>query len=206
MAAPQGPSSAQAAQALDFALEPKGSPCTRALGWPGWSLEGKQSMLTMARLTVALLPTNMLRGMLRGEGDKPAAATSAAARHARLRCEEHARLRGGAREAHVPFACSTYAFACQYRASTRPAHSAHAARLLCGSQPIITLVAALAVTRVAWATVRATGGRSEVAGARCTRVQPPTPPCVAKGCRLQAKGCRRTQARATTPSRQPLYL
>ena len=123
MAALQGPSRAQAAQALDFALEPKGSPCTRALGWPGWSLEGKQSMLTMARLTVALLPTNMLRGMLRGEGDKPAAATSAAARHARLRCEEHARLRAGAREAHVPFACSTYAFACQYRASTRPAHT-----------------------------------------------------------------------------------
>ena len=122
MAALQGPSRAQAAQALDFALEPKGSPCTRALGWPGWSLEGKQSMLTMARLTVALLPTNMLRGMLHGEGDKPAAATSAAARHARLRCEEHARLRGGAREAHVPFTCSTYAFACQYTASTPPVH------------------------------------------------------------------------------------
>ena len=143
----------------------------------------------MARLTVALLPTNMLRGMLHGEGDKPAAATSAAARHARLRCEEHARLRGGAREAHVPFVqyiCVCMPVQSQYTASTR----AHAARLLCVSQPIITLVAALAVTRVAWATVRATGGRSEVAGARCTRVQPPTPPCVAKGCRLQAKGCR----------------
>ena len=113
---------AQGAQTLDFALEPKGSPCTRALGWPGWSPEGKQSMLTVARLTVALLPTNMLRGMLHGEGDKPASATSAAARHARLRCEEHARLRGGAREAHVPCACSTYAFACQYRASTPPVH------------------------------------------------------------------------------------
>lgn len=101
---------------------PKARRAREHLGWPGWSLEGTQSMLTMARLTVALLPTNMLRGMLHGEGDKSAAATSAAARHARLRCEEHARLRAGACEAHVPFACSTYAFACQYRASTPPAH------------------------------------------------------------------------------------
>ena len=63
-------------------------------------------MLTMARLTVALaLPTNILRGMLRGEGDEAAAATSAAARHACLRCEEQAaRLHGGAREAH----CAVY--------------------------------------------------------------------------------------------------
>ena len=195
MAALQGPSRAQAAQALDFALEPKGSPCTRALGWPGWSLEGIQPMLTMARLTVALLPTNMLRGMLHGEGDKPAAATSAAARHARLRCEEHARLHGGACEAHRPFTCSTYAFACQYRASTRPAHSAHAARLLCGSQPIITLVAALAVTRVAWATVRATGGRSEVAArsqahdARGCSLQLPRAWLRVAGCRLRVAGC-----------------
>ena len=97
-------------------------------------------------------------------------------------------------QVHARRMCRLRAVHMRLHASTEPVHGqhtrAHAARLLCSSQPIITLVAALAVTRVAWATVRATGGRSEVAGARCTRVQPPTPPCVAKGCRLQAKGCR----------------
>ena len=146
-------------------------------------------MLTMARLTVALLPTNMLRGMLHGEGDKPAAATSAAARHARLRCEEHARLRAGAREAHVPFACSTYAFACQYRASTRPAHTCTR------GAPALRQPAYNYPCRRPRSHPRRLGhgeghGRSQRGRRRSMHAGAASNSPVAKGCRLQAKGCR----------------
>ena len=190
MAALQGPSRAQAAQALDFALEPKGSPCTRALG--------------VARLVAGGHTAHAYYGATHCGSASYEHAAGHAARRRRQTGSGHIGgsapctppLRGarsparrrtrGACAVYVQYICVCVPVHCQYTASTR----AHAARLLCGSQPIITLVAALAVTRVAWAMVRATGGRSEVAGARCTRVQPPAPPCVAKGCRFQAKGCR----------------
>ena len=190
MAALQGPSRAQAAQALDFALEPKGSPCTRALG--------------VARLVAGGHTVHAYYGATHCGSASYEHAAGHAPRRRRQTGSGHIGgsapctppLRGarsparrrtrGACAVCVQYICVCMPVQSQYTASTR----AHAARLLCVSQPIITLVAALAVTRVAWATVRATGGRSEVAGARRTRVQPPTPPCVAKGCRLQAKGCR----------------
>ena len=174
---------------------------------PGWWLEGLQPIPAMALLTLALLTMDMLLGMLGGERDELAAATPTAPPHARLGGDQHAHLHGctgSAYAAHTQRTRSAHAahtqrtMQCKIVADLHAARmqyvyvhtqwyavvhaatgsmGAHAARLLCGSQPIVTLVAALAVTRVAWVKYGCSLKMYAVAASN-------SPRCVTKGCSL----------------------